>query len=264
MVVGISMVKDEADIAPFTVRRMLAQVDRVIVADNNSTDGTRELLERIDDPRLCVLHDPEVGYFQSRKMTALAKLALELGAEWVVPFDADEAWHARTGDRVTDALKALPADVLVAQADLYDHVATAQDPAGLDPTLRIGWRRPDPAPLPKVACRALPGLTIAQGNHSATFDGTDHPLTVLGLLTVRHFPLRSVEQMIRKARNGAAAYAATDLPEDAGGHWRGWGRLDDAGIADVFRLYYWRAAPDQPLQVGGEQQPPLVYDPCPA
>ena len=251
-VVAVSMVKDEADIVAATVAHMCGQVDAVIVADNCSTDGTRDLLDGLP---VTVVDDPDPAYYQSRKMTALAEMArVEFDATWVVPFDADEWWYSPHG-RIADVLEQHSSHV--ATAALYDHVATGADPDVDDPVKRTGWRRRTPAPLPKVAARCAPDLVIAQGNHDAIYDTpTDR---IDGLLVVRHFPYRSPEQMARKARNGAEAYAATDLPEDAGAHWRAYHQLmvahGDEAIHDVFRMWFWTADPTT--------DPTLIYDPAP-
>ncbi|MGZ6587883.1 MAG: glycosyltransferase family 2 protein [Solirubrobacteraceae bacterium] len=254
MVFAISMVKDEADVAPWTITRMASEVDHVIVADNGSTDATRTWLNHRANvwPHLTILDDHDPAYYQSHKMSALAEIAREMGAAWVVPFDADEVWCARGGKTIKQALEGVPEDVRIVEADLYDHVPTARDRGDVGPLGRIVWRRPHPNPLPKVACRALPGLTIEQGNHGARYADQHVPLRLGGLLSVRHFPYRSAAQMVRKARNGAAAYAATDLPEDVGKHWRDYGRLTDEQIGEVFRTYFWSPNP----QADG-----LVYDP---
>lgn len=248
-VVGISMVKDEGDVIEQTVGLMLGELDHVVIADNASTDGTRDILERLrrcGEP-ITIVDDPEPGYFQSRKMTALAhRAARDHGADWVVPFDADERWYSPFG-RIADVLRENSASI--ASAALYDHVATGDDPAA-GPLDSMFWRRRDPAPLPKVACRPYAPVTIHQGNH-----GADYGDRVDGLLVVRHFPYRSAEQMIRKARNGGAAYAATDLPEDQGKHWRDYNRLSDEQLADVFREFFWARRP--------ERDPSLIFDPCP-
>src|ERR1043165_5300170 len=136
-VVGISMVKDEADIIAATLRHMKTQVDHLIVADNLSTDGTREILRKFD---VEVVTDPEPAYRQSAKMTRLAQLARERGADWGVPFGAGENWDSPLGGP-GGGLGELPPLCLVASADLYDHVSTARDLAIADPVLRIGWRR---------------------------------------------------------------------------------------------------------------------------
>lgn len=254
------MVKDEEDVVADTIGEMRHKVDHVIVADNGSTDGTREILDSLD---VEVIDDPEPAYYQSDKMSALARRATEAGATWIIPFDADEVWMGVHGLQQT--LANLPREALIASAQLYDHVPTGRDPEG-PPIRAIQWRRQQPAAFPKVAVRAREGLTIHQGNHGASFENVRHPLTVTGQLEIRHFPYRSPEQFIRKARNGAAAYAASDLPESAGAHWRNYGRiLDEQGedaLREVFYKWFHRDDPNLPTEIDGERQGALVHDPA--
>lgn len=269
--VAVTMVRDEEDIVAATVHHMLDQVDRVLVADNMSTDDTRPILEALAetaDGRLVVIDDPDPAYTQSEKMTALALRArLQLHADWIVPFDADEWWYSPFG-RVADVLADIAPQWLVVPAPLYDHVATASDPEKAEnPVQRMAWRRTEPNPLPKVACRWREDLIITQGNHDAHYTGRATRFDEL--LVVRHFPYRSVEQLIRKVRNGAAAYRAAGdtLPATMGAHWRQWGDLLDAhgepAIADLFHSWYWRDDPTAELHVAGEVLPPLIFDPAP-
>lgn len=247
------MVRDEADIVGSTVAHMIRQVDHVIVADNLSTDDTRSILDRL---KCEVLDDTDPGYRQSEKMTALARYAAKhYDADWIVPFDADEWWTSPHG-RIADVLEAIAPQWLTASAVLYDHVATGRDKPEQDPVKRIRFRRGAPVPLPKVACRWRDDLVIEQGNHGAWYSGG--ATTLPGQLVVHHFPYRSAEQFVRKAKNGAQAYAATDLPPDVGAHWRQYGAIAEAhgdeACADIFRQWFWSADPD----ADG-----LVYDPAP-
>lgn len=265
-VVAVTMVKDEVDIVARTVAHMATQVDAIIVADNMSTDGTREVLEDLaQDINLTIVDDNEVGYHQSRKMTELALQArLNHHADWIVPFDADEWWYSPFGT-IKEAIGELPSQWLVMEAALYDHVATGRDTDDPDPVARLGWRRVAPAPMPKVACRWREDLVIEMGNHAARYVGGATKFD--SQLVIRHFPYRSVEQLIRKIRNGAAAYAATELDPTYGAHWRQWGEaLDDPNrgiewIERLFHVWYYRQEPEIPITIEDEVHPPLIFDP---
>lgn len=254
MVAAISMVKDEQDIIGATVAHMCKQVDLVLVADNGSTDDTREILEALGVSHgVIVVDDPEPGYYQAQKMSALAQRVADWGAEWVVPFDADELIYSPFG-RIGDVLAERPE--AIATSTLYDHVATALDPDEANPVARIGWRRKASGELPKVACRANLPVTIHMGNHDAGYDTS----RIDGLLVTRHFPYRSAEQFVRKARNGAAAYSAAEgLPSHYGQHWTDYGRIlaehGPEALQDVFRQWFWSPDPTR--------DPTLIFDPCP-
>jgi len=251
-VVGITMVRDEADIIEPVIRHMLGHCDRVIVADNLSTDDTRPIIDRIADgcDRLTVVDDPEPGYYQSAKMTALASMAADMAATWVVPFDADEVFVPPTG-RIADVLAALPDEVDIVEATVYHHVPTGDLAAPGHAIARYPWRQTIPGPR-NVICRVVPGLVIEQGNHAAYSTARD--LTWTGtLFKVHHYPYRTVEQYVRKLRQGAAAYAAApDLPDWMGGHWKDWGNRSDVAIAEQFFRYY---------VADPEASPSLIYDP---
>lgn len=263
----ISMCRDEADITEAFIRHAASQVDFMVVADNNSVDGTRDILDRLaKELPLTVLDDPEIGFYQSVKMSELGEQAREMGADWIVPADFDEFWVSPHG-RLGDILEQHTVDYGLVTAELYDYVATdLDDHCQSDPTKRLKWRRPYPLPLHKVAARAVPGLVIAMGNHWA-----HHPIparfTESPALVVRHLPYRTADQFIRKARNGSEAYrATTGLDESVGAHWRQWGAFTDEQLVDVFTTYYWRDRPQESLMLDGVEQPALVFDPiaCPS
>lgn len=253
---AVYLVKDEADVIEATLRHMADEVDFMIVADNGSTDGTRGILDRLaGELQLIVLNDPDPAYYQSRKMSMLAELAARIGADWIVPADADELWFAHA-DRVGMVLAGLPSDVTWAYAALTNHLRTGCDEPVLDPFRSMVWRQRDPMPLPKVAFRWEPGAVIHQGNHGVTLPsggGFAKPV-----LEIRHFPVRSAEQFTRKGRNGAAAYAATDLPWSEGQHWRSYGLLlEREGSTALNRVYYDHWFYRSPTDSG------LIRDPAP-
>lgn len=257
--VAIGMVKDEEDVIERTLWHVAGQgADAIVLYDNGSTDATRAILNRLAESGLGrttleVYTDWEVGYYQGRKMTELATYAGEkLNASWVWPFDADEVWTWPAGT-IRDALDETLA--MVVSATLLNHYETALDPPG-HPFDRMQWRSKTPLGLPKVVARYAVGLAFEMGNHGVLGSLSGVAPVDLGFI-VHHYPYRSPAQFVRKARNGAAAYAATDLSEDTGRHWREYGAaLDEHGEAALEQHY--RAHFTYPDPEAGD----LVLDPA--
>jgi hypothetical protein len=262
------LVKDEADIIESTIRHLAINVGHIYVADNLSTDGTTEILERLSALLpVTVLNDPEVGYRQSAKTSYLAGIAYEAGYDWVVPCDADEIWYSPFG-RLSAVLDGLPPDALFATGIILNHVGTGDDDGeDPNPVTRMKWRIEEFGKLPKVACRTSPQLVIGMGNHDAKTTGrvsSYGQTTIDGQIYIHHYPWRSPAQFERKIANGARAYAAApEIGPEFGNHWRAFGMPEDEGFQsrtdDWYRTWGFREAP-WAKHDGGK----LVLDPAPA
>lgn len=245
-VVAVAMVKNERDVIGFTVAHLLNEgVDRVVIADNLSTDGTFEWLTECakTHPDIAVIRDTERGYYQAQKMNALAASFAEEG-DWVVPFDADELWHAEGGTLAEVLREADDADAFTAAP--FVHVPTlTDDTTDTNPFTRIRHRMDTPEPFPKTCLRWNPGVRIEAGNHFAT--GVGH--AVAGVVGVRHFQYRTLGQVNRKVHDGAAALRAANAPRTMGAHWHNLAALHPAQLHDWWVAYV--------------TQPGLVDDPAP-
>ena len=245
-VVAITMVRDEEDIIDWTLQHLLEQgIDHIIVADNLSVDETPwKLAALASTGRVTVIQDDEPGYYQDEKMTRLAHMAAnDFGAEWVVPFDADEYWYWTDGT-LAEFFSKTTADIITATG--WDHIATDDDdPTEPSPFRRIIRRRQAPQKMGKVAFRYHPDIHIDFGNHFLF----NHPGRQAQALNYRHYQYRSFEQLVTKARNGAAAYNATTLHPTYGAHWRQLGEYDDRMLWATWRKLC--------------EEPGLVTDPAP-
>jgi hypothetical protein len=226
MIAAVATTRDEEDVIEASIRNLLAQgVGLVLIADA-STDGTRAILWRLgrETGRVQWSVDTDRHHEQQEWIDALAATAHDEGAEWIVPFDADEFWFG------LDLLNALDPAVTVAQATLWNHRDWENK---IIPVER----------LPKVAYRWSPEARIAPGNHDVSLAGAREMV-----LEVRHLPYRSEEQFIRKVqeRNRTLSPAARERGD--GTHHTRLEGLD----ADELRAAYaeWCSQP-------------TVYDPIP-
>lgn len=258
MLTAVTMVRDEADVIETVLRHLFAHgVDEILIADNLSTDETPQILKGLEDEGLplVVLRDDEVGYYQDVKMSRLAKQAHDRGADWVLPFDADEIWYPANGGTLRGFFSEETADIIEGHG--WDHLVTVREGAvmdfggpqwfDLDRGAFSRMRRAHQQTLPKVAFRACENPYVHMGNHDVNRNQGQQVRTD-GLL-YRHFQYRSLEQYIRKVRNGREAYEASDLHYLYGTHWREAGALSDDELAERWHVMC--------------REDGLVFDPAP-
>lgn len=244
---AIMMVKDEIDILPFILDHLLEEeIDGFYIADNNSTDGTRDILS--DYSRLNnnfhVIDDLDIAYYQQIKMNRWIQQAVTLGAEIIVPVDADEIWYSKNHSvSLANALRSMNADVAVGY--VYDMIPQPTDFSTGNPTVDIVHKQTVKEVWPCVAFKYVQDCYIGQGNHTVSHPGAYDD----SIIEIRHFQYRDLAQYKRKLRNGKKAYEATDLPDDFGTHWRHGGSLSDEQLELEWNNFI--------------NQPNIVYSPAP-
>ena len=229
------LTRDAADIIEANLKYHRAQgVDLFVVGDDGSVDGTGEVLERFEREGLVKLEPISGSLHQvwSKGRTKLARLAHELGADWVIHNDQDEFWWSLTGD-LKETLAAVPDRFGLVVAPRTEFVArpgegsfaerlTVREARFLrppkaahrtDPRIvldhphptRIGVEKPKSERKSKNdVFEGRPGLRASSADHSAKLDdelvfAPSFPIRVL------HFPIRDFAQYrhsIKLADNG--------------------------------------------------------------
>jgi hypothetical protein len=281
--VGVVILKNEADILEAFVRHQLHYLDRLVVVDHASDDASAQILARLRDEGLPLdLHRLEdLAFDHARHMSAALRMAARTApAEHYLALDADEFVRCASGDALRDALAAVPAG-RVGQLRWQTQVPSADPAARDDPhvlhrlTRRIAH---EPRVQHKVVLpRELvlrDDWRIATGNHwvHRVVDGTlSERLPGLDLDGVRlaHLPLRSPSQLVRKVVLGwfghrlALGRAARQLPLNW--HWHALFRRIVAGTPptwdDLPALAAEAYSSELPEPVHGP--PVLVDDPLP-
>ncbi len=220
-IVSVSMIGNEADIVEAFVRDNLAYVDHMLIAEHNTLDGTRDILQALvaEGLPLTVTRIETAAFDQAGVTNALLAQAVgRFDPDWVIPLDADEFLDAESRDALEAELTALGGSH--ARLRWIQHVPTTQDdPAEAHPARRIRHRYafapPNPAQNPYVWKLALNGRLIRpyldrydleKGSHRVVFRGcrepSAQPATILRHAVLRHYPVRSFEQLSLKAGLG--------------------------------------------------------------
>jgi hypothetical protein len=258
------LVRDEEDIVEDHLVYHLNQgVDFVVATDNNSVDGTRDVLERFRQLGYVeVIDEPDDTYDQWRWVTRMARrAATDHGADWVINSDADEFWWPKTGN-LRSVLEAVPSRYGVLTAPRVNLVPSP-------PSETVRWyermtlrettsRNSLGAPLPgKVCHRAEADVVVEQGNHELRVSASVvapglHPIVIF------HAPLRNWPQLENKMVKGGAAYARNrELHADVGDAWRS---LHDLHARGGLREWYDAQVPDERARAQGIEEGRFVLD----
>jgi hypothetical protein len=252
-ITAVMLVRNEQNILPYSAAYLLyeLQVDRLIIADNGSTDRTVTILRRLaaTDERVRWT-DASGVYLQSEIITGLARDAWRQGADWVLPNDADEffwfrgkafntlSWPSQAGVLhlsmrnfiqgswvAKDHPRSLETMIFSAEpvGTIVDAQALAE--SGTVAVSEVYWPH-------KLILRACEAMVVQKGNHTASAVEGDTVAVEDG--AVLHAPLRGRDSLARRvdissrllpARSSGESWHLRRLPviEAAGGldaEWR--------------------------------------------
>ena len=238
------LARDEADIIDAQIAFHLnVGVDYVIATDNNSHDGTTDVLEAYARERcLHLIREPTEGLRQGEWVTRMARLAAaEHGADWVINADADEFWWPR-GCSLKEVLAGIPPHYGIVRAFWRSFVPRPDDDRFFAErmTVRLAQHAPinDPSsvyrPVTKVAHRADPHVVVGRGNHGLV-DSHLRVLTAWHPIEVLHFPLRSRRQWMHKVKLQGNAFTKHIERVGTGYHLAGYSALQGGRIDEQFR-----------------------------
>lgn len=207
--IGIAMVKNEADIIETFVRHNLGLLDRLLIIDHQSSDATVPILNalRAEGLQVDLMRDTAIAFRQGDRMTELALQAFsQHHADHVFTLDADEFILAESRAQLEGVLAQLP-DGAHASLPWSNRVPEDAPPESLHPFARIRLAASaDVSPMTKLVLgKSLPAsrLVISHGNHallkaeSDTWQMQALPGIVDGI-ALAHLPFRSTEQFVGK------------------------------------------------------------------
>jgi hypothetical protein len=224
------LVRDEADILETHLRYHLNNgIDAILITDNGSVDGTRELAaDFVGQGVVDVIDEPEQNYAQSEWVTRMAHLAAtRFDADGVVHADADEFFVAPSNS-LKAAIEHNLRQSFAFRVERMDFVPFNR-PEKRSPPEEMVYRKVESltwkgTPLPpKLIHRSDPDIIVSQGNHNASSVHIKGALPICENILIYHYPIRSYRHFQQKAINGGSAYLANDSANpNMGQRWKTW------------------------------------------
>jgi len=240
------LVKNEIDIIEKNIRFHAKKgVDSFVVMDNNSTDGTRELLEELKKEFEITIIDEKGTYNQAKWMTKLTHIARKkYNPSWLIPNDADEFWYAETD--LKEALKNQKKAVLTVDRfnfllyeglnNWWESEIRVENPIFYRKNTQLSSENISiilTKISPKVIIKPKGLLWIRGGNHKALhlLDFRDYfrhydKIKRFEKIRVFHYPIRSYEQFKKNIENRKKLL---EKGAKMGPHYKRWVKLLSVG-----------------------------------
>lgn len=237
---AVCIARNESDIIEPFVRSNLALLDALYLVLHRPEDGTAGIASmlRAEGLALRLFEDRNEGFLQDLRINELTRRAFSEGADFVFPLDADELLQVRDRGALEDILSRLPPGRAGSLRWLTYVPTERDDPLEPNPVRRMRHR----VDIGPAWCEAMPpridaeygklvvgrwfaahgGARIFEGNHAVLVDDAIAMVPCAGI-EVAHFPVRSLEQLTRKALTGWPAYLRSGRDPARAGfapHWK--------------------------------------------
>ncbi len=245
------LVKNEDDIIEQNIRTHAALgVDAFVVMENDSTDATADILQKLQrEFDISIIHEKGL-YSQAKWMKRLALEAKKRGADWVINNDADEFWIPQEGKNLREVL-AFKGSVLTvdrfnmlldpaAQREGFlASVHRVENPVAYTRERQIGVENISMV-LTKIGPKTIVNphglIEIRGGNHKAWHIASSYEYLFRKAdaikryphIRVYHYPFRSYEQFEKNIRNRKMLLESGKHIR-MGPHYRRWVKLYNAG-----------------------------------
>lgn len=189
---------DDIDIVELCLRHNLKYFDQILVLDNNSTDGTKEVIDRLIfeyGEKLKLIHINSQTAAQHVVTINFFKEQIKLSEnppDYLFVMDADEFIYA---DNLSE-LESIP-DGFVGQASWRCYIPNRLDHVNF--LKEMSHRRDsEPSGCHKVIIPKETNGFLILGNHYLHQDHKRVPAVELKTIFLAHYPVRSVKQMKKK------------------------------------------------------------------
>ena len=260
-IAAIVGVKDECDlIQPCLERLWAVGVGPILVLDDHSVDGTRDVVERLvgrgPAPLTLETFSPDFGENMLIDGSVFGPFIRQHSPDWILLIDADEFLICIDDDLPTVLAEAVlpvlsierynvpltndpfvPTSGTGGRDFLGAHLIT--DRVVLSRTLLdepLGRRWITHRILPKLACRPDQVARFGLGWHSvADSRGLAIPATAAHGIAIAHLPMTTLERFVRKVGNAREFFRKHGeiYSGDAAWHWKRWVDLADRGLLNV-------------------------------
>jgi Glycosyl transferase family 2 len=253
LIVMTITVRDEADIIAHNIayhRRM--GVDRFLVIDHRSVDGTGELLKRFAKLGFVTVIRKDEEIYRVKEWTngLIRNARKQYAPTWIIPNDSDEFHVPPEGHTVKSylatclahrVLKVERTNVIFGQEELAakgwraaqgyaSTVSDLFDVAIADPAVEMKLPWLYSATLGKVTFQPATFKSINKGSHRVVLEPPVEP--VASAMRILHFAARSRDEVVRAAIRLGNSAELIDKADIISPHYRRWVRMVKAGAPE--------------------------------